>query len=89
MFGLFSENKLVDVAEAGDLDTVKAEIARGVDVNSLGMFKATALMMASANGHLDVVDFLLQQKETDVDAVNAGGTTALMNVAGFGHMEIV
>ncbi len=89
MFNLFGSSKLCDLAEDGDLDGVKRAIARGADVNERGLFKMTPLMAAAAKGREDVVAYLLSLPETDVDTLNAGGTTALMTAARGGHLGTV
>lgn len=89
MFNLFGSSKLCDLAEDGDLEGVKRAIAGGADVNERGLFKMTPLMAAAAKGREDVVRYLLSLPETDVDTLNAGGTTALMTAARGGHLGTV
>src|SRR5690606_31388526 len=81
MFNLFGSSNLCDLAEDGDLEGVKRAIAGGADVNERGLFKMAPLMAAAAKGREDVVRYLLSLPETDVDTLNAGGTTALMTAA--------
>jgi len=48
-----------DAARTDDLATVRAQLAKGTDVNSKGKFDATALLIAAQQGNLDVVKVLL------------------------------
>lgn len=89
MFGAFKSTRLNDAAEAGDLDAVKRELARGADVNERGMLKTTPLMNAAVKGHAHVVRFLLGVEGVDVNTLNAGGTTALMGACRQGQMDVV
>jgi ankyrin repeat protein len=55
------ETPLLSAARAGSVPVVKLLLARGVDVNHAEQFQqTTALMWAAAEGHLDVVDQLLE-----------------------------
>ena len=60
-----------------------------VDVNAKREDGATALILASCNGHLNVVAELLIHKEVDVNAADIEGATALMNACANGHLEVV
>src|SRR5437868_2328026 len=57
--GHTKEEALVSAANAGDLDAVNGFLAAGVDVNARNARGSTALMDASAGGHLNVVQALL------------------------------
>ncbi len=48
-------------ARAGDLPRVKALIESGVDVDAATRYRATALYFAAEEGHLELVEFLLDQ----------------------------
>jgi ankyrin repeat protein len=55
------ETPLLSASRAGSVPVVKLLLARGVDVNHAEQFQqTTALMWAAAEGHLDVVDLLLE-----------------------------
>ena len=62
-----------------------------VDVNRQAMPSgASALYLASQNGHIEVVRLLLAHQGADVNnTTTAGGATALMVAAQFGHAEVV
>lgn len=51
-------------------------LAAGADVNALAPNKATALMLAARNGHIDVVRRLLAIPQTDLNALNDVGLSA-------------
>jgi uncharacterized protein len=69
------ETPLLSAARAGSVPTVRLLLARGVDVNHAEKFQqTTALMWAAAEGHLDVVDLLL---EAGADANRQGHVTSL------------
>ena len=62
-------------AYAGDVTRVQELIDRGADVNEQAPNGETALMIAAANGHVEVVQVLIAA-DADVDAreLNSGGT---------------
>jgi len=45
-----------------DLEDVEAALQAGIQVDVRGQFGAPALLMVSANGHMDVVKFLLDAR---------------------------
>ena len=62
---------------AGDLEGVRAAIARGEDVNGGDDQNVTGLMWAVCRGHYFVVEVLLQQPSLDMNSINGHGTTAV------------
>jgi serine/threonine-protein phosphatase 6 regulatory ankyrin repeat subunit B len=60
-----------------------------LDVNAKSEDGSTALILASCNGHLNVVAALLKNEEVDVNAADTEGVTALIGASGRGHFEIV
>lgn len=77
----FSHEQAIDfftyAAATGDLRTVKAFLANGLDINVQGRH-GTALHGAAGEGELDVINFLISQG-ANVNAVNAYGDTPLAN----------
>jgi hypothetical protein len=79
---------MIDAAGAGNLAKVTEELDKGVNINGLHCndgCRQTALMMAAANGHLNVITLLMQrgadiwikdsEKKTAMDIANAKGKT--------------
>jgi general stress protein 26 len=60
-----------------------------VDVNLQKTDGATALYVASQNGHLEVVRELLQNNNVDVNLQKTDGATALHMASQNGHLEVV
>eukprot|EP00929_Paragymnodinium_shiwhaense_P059675 TRINITY_DN29875_c0_g1_i1.p1 TRINITY_DN29875_c0_g1~~TRINITY_DN29875_c0_g1_i1.p1 ORF type:complete len:541 (-),score=96.97 TRINITY_DN29875_c0_g1_i1:57-1679(-) len=59
------------------------------NANAASHSGVTALMCAAARGHLDVVRFLCDDREADVDLKTTSGYTALTCAAGKGHVSVV
>ncbi|MFH1897366.1 MAG: ankyrin repeat domain-containing protein [Candidatus Desantisbacteria bacterium] len=57
-----NKEELLDVAEKGDISTVKALLAKGAEVNAKSNDGVTALMAASQNDHIDVVKALKRDR---------------------------
>ena len=79
---------LRDAAKLDDLARARALVAGGAAVNAPDWRGYTALMWASAAGHLEVVRFLLEAG-AQVDRRAADGTTALILASGNGALDIV
>jgi len=89
VLNFLKSTRLNDAADAGDLEGVKRELARGASVNERGMMKTTPLMNAAAKGRTQVVQHLLSFADTDVNTLNAGGTNALMAACRGGKIDVV
>ncbi len=79
---------LRDAAKLADLARARALVAGGSAVDAPDWRGYTALMWASAAGHLEMVRFLLESG-AQVDSRAADGTTALILASGNGALEIV
>ncbi|KAJ7753996.1 ankyrin repeat-containing domain protein [Mycena metata] len=58
------------------------------DFNARSINNRTALHMASFNGHVGIVKFLLE-KGVDVNVIDKDSNTALLNASDHGHTEVV
>jgi ankyrin repeat protein len=68
---------------------VKVLLKAGADVNARNhILGDTALLAASANGHLEVMKELLRHG-ADVDAKDRAGMTSLMRAASVGHVDVL
>lgn len=79
-----------DAALDGDIQTITAELAAGVDVNaaSLNGQSQTALMLAAFNGHTELVSMLIDYGG-DVNATDTASRTALMYASSGPFPEMV
>ena len=76
-------------AKKGDIESIKQHIAYGTDLNSKGSNRdETALIIASCQGHLEIVDLLINN-DVDLDIQNDEGVTAQFCAVFFGQTEIV
>ncbi|KAJ9528680.1 hypothetical protein QJQ45_020575 [Haematococcus lacustris] len=92
------QDLLADGARYGDLEDVEAALAQGAQPNAADSSSRTdsqmrarphaALHMASANGHLEIVQRLLAAGATP-DLPNAEGSSALHWACLNGHSEVV
>jgi ankyrin repeat protein len=84
-------NDLVYSCALGSLDGVKQQLQTGASVNAKNEAGRTPLAAAAANGHLTIVDFLLQHG-ADVNSEGKDGNvtkTALNFAAEKGHTAVV
>lgn len=79
------DNAMMIAAWTGNLAAVKALVDRGAQVNKPGW---TPLHYAAANGHLDVMRYLLEESAY-IDAESPNRTTPLMMAAWLGHIYAV
>lgn len=82
--------ELVKASRAGDFDQVVKVVSNGrEDVNDVGpQYHLTGLHLSSLHGHLDIVQFLLDNG-ADPDMLDDWQCTPLHNAAGAGHADIV
>ena len=76
-------------AKKGDIESIKQHIAFGTNLNSVGSNRdETALIIASCQGHYEIVDLLINN-DVDLDIQNNEGVTAQFCAVFFGQTEIV
>ncbi len=80
---------LLEAAEQGNVDTAKALIKAGVDVNARDHNGITALMWAAYRGHADCVKALIAGRAQMEVKASIGGDTSLIYAAGGGHADCV
>jgi ankyrin repeat protein len=81
--------QLIRAAQDGKLPEVRNLIQEGANINATIGFGTTALILASQNGHLDIVCELLKSDNTDVNHQGEWGFTALMYAISKDHFNIV
>ena len=88
--GIFTRaGEIQDLAGNGDLKKIKALVRKEPTlVTNLDDNGATALAAAAANGHLDVMEFLLKKK-VEVNTRDNDGMTPLHAAASGGSAEAV
>jgi len=79
--------EMLTAARNGDVAAVKQLLAKGEDVNAANPDGVTALMIAGAEDHLNVVLVLLEAG-ADARMKTASGKTAALFAAGRGHDQI-
>jgi len=79
------ESPLMLAALAGDIKMCRMLIERDADVNKTGW---TPLHYAATNGHLEVINLLLEENAY-IDAASPNGSTPLMMAARYGTPEAV
>ena len=72
-----NSKQLVNAVLDGNFEKVQLLLKKGVDINSKDEDGDTALMIASSEGHLEIVKLLLLRKGADVNIKNNDGKTAL------------
>ncbi len=75
-------------AREGRRAIVELLISRGARVNATNLGDDTALHLAAAHGHYDVVHFLLSNFRLAVDAANEHGNTALHYACFWNHHDV-
>ncbi|WP_448218545.1 ankyrin repeat domain-containing protein [Endozoicomonas sp. 2B-B] len=77
----FPNQAFYDACYYGDLDQVERSLAEGVNVNAVMTDGLTALMLASINGHTDIVERLINAGAEVNTARNEDGGTPLLFAA--------
>jgi len=83
--------QLLLAAKAGNVEDVRRLLGAGADVESKDDDQRTPLSRAAAEGHLDVVKFLVNEADpkADVESKSNAGWTPLSFVAWNGRLEVV
>ena len=71
-------NNIITVVKMGDFELTATMLAEGADVNTVGMWGNTPLIVACQYKHTDIALLLCKQKGIDVNIVNEKGNTALL-----------
>lgn len=82
-------DRLFDAAQKGDAATVRALLAKGVDVNTKFRYGTTALFYAAQRGHLEVVQILLDHGADLNTQETMAGETPLVFAAWKGQAGVV
>lgn len=82
------DGSFTDAAAFANLPRITELIAKGVDINAKNKDGVTALLLAAQNGHLEVVNVLLEAK-ADPNIADADGDTALLLAVESGAAEVV
>ena len=88
------DNPFLYAGAEGLLDILKLVNDAGADPSITNRYGGTALIPASERGHVEVVRYLLEQTDVDIDHVNNLGWTALLEAIVLGdgdaaHQEVV
>lgn len=84
-----SRTPLVCACQNGSLECVKALVQFG-NVQFISKHrKRSALIDAAANGHADIVQYLIKQKECDITAKNCHKLTGIEAAILNGHIDVV
>lgn len=85
-----TELQLLNGAEKGDFAAVRNAVQNNVSINAFfRKNRRTALFLAAANKHLEIVMFLLHYENTKVDARDVDKVTPLMIASNKGYINIV
>ncbi len=83
------DSRLIDAVKERDAATVRALIARGVDVNAPDGDGSTALHWAAANGDLAMTEALLKAGASVKAVTRIGGMSPLFMAARHGNADVV
>ena len=92
LYGSLAETKLLTDSSLGEVVKMTSEgifrYRQYVDVNSVSLKGNTALVLAVAEGHLDIAEELLAKKAV-VNRQNEKGVSVLMTASRFGYLDLV
>ncbi len=84
-----TNNTFVAFARDGNLEGIKNLVSQGIDPNTTNVAGASAIELASNNGHREVVSFLLSQGASPDSTTSNPHSSALIYAATNGDLELV
>ena len=84
----WNSDSIWNSAKTGNIDGIKAQLAKDVDVNARDPLGSLPLALAALTGKTEAVRFLLSQG-ADVNAGNNENQTALHSAAFLGQLEVI
>ena len=82
-------DSLERAAEDGDINEVKRLISKGADVNKGNAIGFTPLISASYKGHLDIVTYLVEECQADVNKVDKENESPLALACSGQHFAVI
>lgn len=82
-------SELIQSSAKGDLKRVQELVSQGVNPSSKNVDNRSPLHLASSEGHLDVVKYLIEEKKVDVNVGDRHGNTPLFEAQVGEHQEVV
>jgi glutaminase len=80
---------LLFAAKAGDINSIRRMFLKGVDLEMEDYDRRTALHLAAAEGHLDVVEFLVKVAKVRVDPKDRWNRTPLQDAKAQKHQNVI
>jgi len=77
---------IFEVVVRGDLDSLKKLVSEGADVEAENFFRHTLLMLASEYGQFEIVKYLIEECNANIEAGN--GITSLSEAILYDHFAI-
>ncbi len=81
-------DRLIEAAWANDIETARTLIEQGADVNAQDDTRQSAYLIATSEGHLELLDLTLDNG-ADVTSLDGFNGTGLIRAAERGHHDVV